>query len=65
MVTDSGNSYDTAWVRVTVDPNGDGAADTEIGPGSVNLNAGAFKKFRIAEGHNLQLRAELFNALNL
>lgn len=40
MYTDSGNTYDTVWVRTTVDPNGDGAADTDIGTGSVNLLTG-------------------------
>src|SRR6266498_3038156 len=34
--------YATAWVRVTVDPNGDGSADTSVGPGSVNLLTGDY-----------------------
>lgn len=37
---DTDPAYDTAWVRVTVDPDGDAAADTGIGPGSVNLLTG-------------------------
>jgi hypothetical protein len=32
--------YATAWVRITVDPNGDGAATAEVGPGSANLLTG-------------------------
>ncbi|MFI5936837.1 LamG-like jellyroll fold domain-containing protein [Actinoplanes sp. NPDC051494] len=34
--------YDTPWVRVTVDANGDGSADEEIGPGSANLLTGDY-----------------------
>ncbi|MBY8870259.1 DNRLRE domain-containing protein [Micromonospora sp. PLK6-60] len=32
--------YDTAWVRVTVDSNGDGSASEEVGPGEVDLLSG-------------------------
>ncbi|MFI5934037.1 DNRLRE domain-containing protein [Actinoplanes sp. NPDC051494] len=32
--------YDTPWVRVTVDSSGSGGADTQAGPGSVNLRTG-------------------------
>jgi RHS repeat-associated protein len=32
--------YDTAWVRVTVDSNGDGNAGEEVGPGEVDLLSG-------------------------
>ncbi|GAA4038790.1 hypothetical protein GCM10022248_00760 [Nonomuraea soli] len=37
---DADPPYATAWVRTTVDPNGDGAAATEVGPGSINLLTG-------------------------
>ena len=33
----------TQWVTVTVDPNADGAASSDIGPGSVNLLTGDYK----------------------
>lgn len=44
MYTDTSTTpvYATAWVRATVDPNGDDAASAEIGPGSVNLLTGDF-----------------------
>ncbi|WP_326557568.1 LamG-like jellyroll fold domain-containing protein [Micromonospora sp. NBC_01796] len=35
-------AYTVPWVRVTVDSNGDGAADNEVGPGSVNLLTGDY-----------------------
>ncbi|WP_432838080.1 LamG-like jellyroll fold domain-containing protein [Dactylosporangium sp. CA-092794] len=35
-------AYATAWVRVTVDPNGDGSATTDVGPGSANLLTGDY-----------------------
>jgi RHS repeat-associated protein len=34
--------FATAWVRVTVDSNGDGSAGTDIGPGSANLLTGDY-----------------------
>jgi RHS repeat-associated protein len=40
--SDSVAAYPTQWRTVTVDPNGDGAASTDIGPGSVNLLTGDF-----------------------
>ncbi|MGW4894124.1 ricin-type beta-trefoil lectin domain protein [Kitasatospora sp. NPDC004240] len=38
----SGNGYTTAWNTLTVDRNADGAAATDIGPGSVNLLTGDY-----------------------
>lgn len=35
--------YRTQWVTVTVDPGADGAATTQVGPGSVNLLTGDFE----------------------
>ncbi|MGW4466349.1 LamG-like jellyroll fold domain-containing protein [Micromonospora sp. NPDC004704] len=35
-------AYTVPWVRVTVDSSGDGAADDEAGPGSVNLLTGDY-----------------------
>ncbi|WP_422732959.1 LamG-like jellyroll fold domain-containing protein [Micromonospora sp. WMMD558] len=35
-------AYTIPWVRVTVDSSGDGAADDEVGPGSVNLLTGDY-----------------------
>lgn len=35
-----------------------------IGPSTWNIDASAMKDFRITEGHNLQFRMEMFNALN-
>ncbi|MGC5033252.1 LamG-like jellyroll fold domain-containing protein [Micromonospora sp. DT229] len=42
LYTASGSTpaYTIPWVRVTVDSSGAGAADTEVGPGSVNLLTG-------------------------
>ncbi|MEU0556522.1 RHS repeat-associated core domain-containing protein [Dactylosporangium sp. NPDC006015] len=34
--------YTTQWITVTVDPDGDGAAGDDIGPGSVNLLTGDY-----------------------
>jgi len=34
------------------------------GPGQVDVTFGLFKNFAVREGHRLQFRAELFNALN-
>jgi YD repeat-containing protein len=33
-------AYDTQWVTLTLDPDADGAATAEVGPGSVNLLTG-------------------------
>ncbi|MEV6955514.1 ricin-type beta-trefoil lectin domain protein [Streptomyces sp. NPDC051183] len=38
----SGSGYATAWNTMTVDRNADGAAATDIGPGSVNLLTGDY-----------------------
>ncbi|MER7004551.1 DNRLRE domain-containing protein [Dactylosporangium sp. NPDC000555] len=38
--TDATNGYNTQWVTATVDPDGDGAAATTVGPASVNLLTG-------------------------
>ncbi|MFJ7243618.1 DNRLRE domain-containing protein [Kitasatospora sp. NPDC098652] len=38
----SGNGYATAWNTMTVDRNADGAATTQVGPGSVNLLTGDY-----------------------
>ena len=38
--------------------------DNLLGPRQVNIDISAMKDFRIAEGHALQFRAELFNALD-
>ncbi|MFG1885609.1 LamG-like jellyroll fold domain-containing protein [Micromonospora sp. NPDC049102] len=35
-------AYTIPWVRVSVDSSGDGAADDEVGPGSVNLLTGDY-----------------------
>jgi RHS repeat-associated protein len=35
-------TYYTEWVAVTVDPDGDGAAATSVGPGSLNLLTGDY-----------------------
>lgn len=40
--TGAGVTY-TQWVTVTVDPDADGAATSDIGPGSVNLLTGDYK----------------------
>jgi RHS repeat-associated protein len=34
--------YATAWVRINVDPNGDGSATDDVGPGSANLLTGDY-----------------------
>lgn len=36
------NGYQTQWISANVDPSGDGAASTGIGPGSVNLLTGDY-----------------------
>ncbi|MEV7603558.1 ricin-type beta-trefoil lectin domain protein, partial [Kitasatospora sp. NPDC089797] len=38
----SGNGYTTVWNTMTVDRNADGAASSNIGPGSVNLLTGDY-----------------------
>jgi hypothetical protein len=38
--------------------------NTVIGPGLLNFDVMAARSFRLAEGMRLQLRGELFNALN-
>ncbi|WP_159042533.1 DNRLRE domain-containing protein [Streptomyces sp. IGB124] len=38
----SGTGYATGWNTMTVDRNADGAAGTEVGPGSVNLLTGDY-----------------------
>ncbi|MGY0234097.1 discoidin domain-containing protein [Longispora urticae] len=40
--SDADPSYDTQWITANVDPNGDGAAGTTVGPGSVNLLTGDY-----------------------
>ncbi|MEV6600398.1 RHS repeat-associated core domain-containing protein [Actinoplanes sp. NPDC051346] len=35
--------YATQWITINVDPNGDGAAASDAGPGSVNLLTGDFQ----------------------
>ncbi|MET9468882.1 ricin-type beta-trefoil lectin domain protein [Streptomyces sp. NPDC006544] len=39
---DTSGGYATAWNTMTADPNADGAAGSEVGPGSVNLLTGDF-----------------------
>ncbi|HWB36554.1 MAG TPA: DNRLRE domain-containing protein, partial [Rugosimonospora sp.] len=45
LATDAAGSgaTNTQWVTITVDPDADGAATTDIGPGSVNLLTGDYK----------------------
>jgi hypothetical protein len=45
-------------------PYGDVARNSERGPALNQLNIGIFKNTKIRENVRLQLRAELFNALN-
>ncbi|WP_018353078.1 LamG-like jellyroll fold domain-containing protein [Longispora albida] len=40
--TETGTTYDGGWTTINVDPNGDGAASTDIGPGRVNLLTGDY-----------------------
>ncbi|WP_162824210.1 DNRLRE domain-containing protein [Peterkaempfera bronchialis] len=40
--SDADPSYATEWRRFTVDPNADGAASDDMGPGSVNLLTGDY-----------------------
>lgn len=57
--------FNTAAFRVAANGySGDLGRNVLYGPGSVNFNLGLFKKFFISERHNLQFRAELFNAFN-
>ncbi|NUS73283.1 MAG: hypothetical protein HOQ05_07745 [Corynebacteriales bacterium] len=43
VLTKADNSnYETSWQKITVDPNGDGAASESAGPGSVNLLTGDY-----------------------
>ena len=59
-----------AFQRIIQDPNSPvqqfGTAGRNIaqGPGYANWDFSAFKSFRVAEGKELQFRAELFNLLN-
>ncbi len=63
--------YDpTAFLPVDFDPRGNTVRfgtqgfNTLYGPGTVNLDLGIFREFRITEGVRLQFRAEAFNATN-
>jgi hypothetical protein len=66
----------TAWLnrdafqQINLDPNspvqqfGDERRNIAIGPGYANWDFSAFKNIRVAEGKQLQFRAEMFNILN-
>ena len=53
-----------AFVLPTFGTFGNVSRGSIIGPGSVNVDTSLFKKIRISERLNLQLRAEAFNILN-
>ncbi len=54
----------TAFALATAGQFGNVGRGVIAGPGTTNLDFGFQKYFRIREGHQLQFRAELFNALN-
>jgi hypothetical protein len=57
--------YDpTAFAQVTAARFGTVGFNTLTGPGTVNLDLGLFRQFKIKEGITLQFRAEAFNATN-
>jgi hypothetical protein len=62
----AGNPYydPTAFAPVTEARFGTVGFNTLYGPGTVNLDLGLFREFRITEGIRLQFRAEAFNATN-
>ncbi|MGC2638514.1 MAG: TonB-dependent receptor [Acidobacteriaceae bacterium] len=49
---------------LTCNAPGDAARNILYGPGFINLDGSLFKTFQMAERYNLQLRLEMFNALN-
>jgi len=71
-----GSHSSNAWLNasafqpITQDPNspvqqfGTAGRNIAIGPAYRNWDFSAFKTFRVAEGKQLQFRAELFNVLN-
>lgn len=57
--------YDpTAFAQVREPRFGTAGFNLLRGPGSVNLDAGVFRRFRITERFDIQFRAEAFNATN-
>lgn len=57
--------YDpTAFMPVTEARFGTAAFNSLYSPGTVNLDLGIFREFRVTEGIRLQFRAEAFNATN-
>ncbi len=53
-----------AFRPVTAVRFGNSGINTLYGPGAINVDFGIFRAFRIAEGKELQFRAESFNFLN-
>ena len=59
------DAYDGGFVqRPCLACNGSMARNTMVGPGQFMMDMSFFKNTRIAEGVNLQFRAEVFNTLN-
>ena len=54
----------TAFAPVTANRFGTAGFNILRSPGTVNLDAGLFREFRIKEGLTLQFRTEVFNATN-
>jgi len=54
----------TQWIAPPPGRYGNAAPQTIIGPGLFNLDFSLFKGFRVAEGKQIQFRAEFFNVTN-
>jgi hypothetical protein len=65
VVGPSNSFFDpTAFAPVTCACFGTAGVNTLRGPGTVNLDAGLFRQFRLKEKYQLQFRAEAFNVSN-